>query len=539
MTEVVLYDYQLECVEAIWKAAKAQEKRILVGLPTASGKTEIFIEVLKRANVKAIVSMSSVTLAEQTARRLIDAGIDAGIYCASSGYKDTKNLVIVGTVQSLIKAEIEGVRILIVDEAHNICDEEDTYYHSLAKKFESAKLLGFTATPYRQSDGKIYGEGKFFPRLVYTKSLSWMVEHEYVVRPTLKPGEHAFDTSKLRVRAGEWAKEDVEILTSDTKRASLQVSDALLKLSGRNKIAFATSSIKHAELIYETLKGYGEKVSILHSNQKDSEQIKNKDDFEEGTNRHMVFVTMLKEGYSYRPIDGIVLLRPTRSAVLYVQICGRGLRLFEGKKNCLILDYGRVVEHLGSLDNPNMLEPRQRKTGVTADGETIKCCPSCAAYIFAPTPICESCGHEFKKPISANLTMTHADFDDSFILSPKITTGSKTFQVSKIVLGPHKSKSGNMCIKAAFYSTGIYPEVCIWLTTHVPSIRAKSMKMLRAILGSSTCDPDPDMEKYLTKTETLDFMGEKFYATAEKNSDFWKIVRIDYRAANSGLVAPF
>jgi DNA repair protein RadD len=91
----------------------------------------------------------------------------------------------------------------------------------------------------------------------------------------------------------------------------------------------------------------------------------------------------------------IILARPTKSEILYVQIIGRGLRTGVGKDHCLILDHsdttlklGFVTDiHHGELNDgtPN----RSAKTGAPEEKKPREC-PSCKA--LKNTHICPSCG---------------------------------------------------------------------------------------------------------------------------------------------------
>ena len=57
-------------------------------------------------------------------------------------------------------------------------------------------------------------------------------------------------------------------------------------------------------------------------------------------------VNVLTTGFDATNVDCVVLLRPTASVGLYVQMVGRGTRLHPGKEDCLILDYGgNVLRH--------------------------------------------------------------------------------------------------------------------------------------------------------------------------------------------------
>jgi hypothetical protein len=141
---------------------------------------------------------------------------------------------------------------------------------------------------------------------------------------------------------------------------------------------------------------------VIHS-QKDN----NIKEFEDGNLRHLVFVSIVSEGYDYPPIDAIVLMRPTRSPVLYVQIVGRGLRPYKDKVNCLVLDYGRVIETLGHISDP-LINAGKKSKGVTEI--KMKFCPQCYEYCQLSAQTCPECEYQFsssKKEVNLkNLTST-------------------------------------------------------------------------------------------------------------------------------------
>ena len=58
----------------------------------------------------------------------------------------------------------------------------------------------------------------------------------------------------------------------------------------------------------------------------------------------------LATGFDVPDVDCIIWLRPTQSPVLYVQGAGRGLRIAEGKQNCLWIDFSDTTERLGPVD---------------------------------------------------------------------------------------------------------------------------------------------------------------------------------------------
>ena len=74
------------------------------------------------------------------------------------------------------------------------------------------------------------------------------------------------------------------------------------------------------------------------------------DDFFSGHSRVLCSVDMITTGFDFPALDCIVCLRPTLSSSLWVQIQGRGTRLHESKKNCLVLDFVGNLQRLGGVD---------------------------------------------------------------------------------------------------------------------------------------------------------------------------------------------
>ena len=102
----------------------------------------------------------------------------------------------------------------------------------------------------------------------------------------------------------------------------------------------------------------------------------------------VVNVGVLTTGVDIKIIDCIVLLRATQSAALFVQACGRGLRVLEGKEDCLIIDLTDNFNRFGSLENP--LAP-------TGEEQVNPVCSQCEAIRVPKDKNCWQCGQEFKK----------------------------------------------------------------------------------------------------------------------------------------------
>ena len=103
---------------------------------------------------------------------------------------------------------------------------------------------------------------------------------------------------------------------------------------------------------------------------------------------------MLTTGFNAPGVDLIAMLRPTKSAGLYVQIVGRGCRLAPGKTDCLVLDFAGNIARHGPID---LVKPKRPQAG---DGEApVKVCPDCSSIVHAAVRQCPDCGHWFPPPV--------------------------------------------------------------------------------------------------------------------------------------------
>jgi DNA repair protein RadD len=120
--------------------------------------------------------------------------------------------------------------------------------------------------------------------------------------------------------------------------------------------------------------------------------------FERTPLSYLVNVNVLTTGFDAPNIDCVAMLRPTLSPGLYYQCLGRGFRLYPGKQNCLVLDFGGNVLRHGPVD-----QIRVRDVSARGGGEApAKECPECHSLIAAGYATCPDCGYEFPKPERAN-----------------------------------------------------------------------------------------------------------------------------------------
>jgi DNA repair protein RadD len=117
-------------------------------------------------------------------------------------------------------------------------------------------------------------------------------------------------------------------------------------------------------------------------------------DFKAGRIQCLTNANVLTTGFNAPAVDLIAMLRPTKSAGLYVQIVGRGCRLAPGKTDCLVLDFAGNIARHGPID---AIKPKTPKAGEDGDAPT-KACPECDSIVHAAVRQCPDCGHMFPEP---------------------------------------------------------------------------------------------------------------------------------------------
>lgn len=303
-----LRPYQEAGVRVILNALRTGRTALCVAA-TGAGKTEMFIDLTRRAQCRTVILVGRDKLVEQTARRMRAVMDDVKVWSAGQGEKEVGKVTVV-SIHSADSLMIPDLRLLIIDEAHNV---NGGRYESFIKRHPVCKIAGFTATPWRNAK-PIWGDDKLFPIINYRVGLKKLIDEGYLCRPIVRAMPEGFDTSTLTVRDGEFVMGELSALTSDKGKILSQVKDAIPRIQDRNKVVWTCTTIEHAEQVDAAIRALGETSVLVHSKVRDIDHAM--ECFENGPFRHAVSVMMLSEGIDIPSVDAIVLMRPTRSPTL-------------------------------------------------------------------------------------------------------------------------------------------------------------------------------------------------------------------------------
>jgi DNA repair protein RadD len=289
---------------------------------------------------------------------------------------------------------------MIIDEAHNVPPSSHTRYKKIITTLSDRnpmKVMGCTATPYRMGQGYIYGNRKdhFFKGLAYSVSIPELIRNGFLCRlSAYAVNEDAIIDAgavALKFKNGDFKESELEkiAMVDDTILQVINdwIDNAYTK--GRTATVFFCVSVLHAEKMTQCLKTYGiEAECVTGETPKDKREDVLKR-FNAGSIHAICNVGVLTEGWDAPRADCVALLRPTQSVGLFVQMCGRGMRLHEEKDNCLLLDYGENVARHGCLDEiqPDQSAPARYHP---------KICSNCSAINLPSAKKCIECGQEFE-----------------------------------------------------------------------------------------------------------------------------------------------
>lgn len=406
-----LRPYQEEAVESIFDYYReGGTGNPLVVLPTGSGKSLVqasFIRrVLERWPSQRFVLLTHVKeLVEQNGAELVRAWPDSqwriGYYNAAMRRRDIGCQITLASIQSVYRRALEfgHVDLILIDEAHLVPPKGEGMYRQFLSELRAVcpavKVVGLTATPYRLGTGMLHqGEGAIFTDICYSADVKGLIRDGYLAPLTTRLAKDRADLSGVRVRGGEYVAGELEAVMSADDVVRGAVSETVQLASGRRKWLVFCAGVDHAIKVRDEFRRHGVTAETITGNTDRAEREDLVERFKRGEFRALTNVNVLTTGFNVPDIDCLVMLRPTKSTSLYVQILGRGMRNAPGKDDCLVLDFcGNILEH-GPIDQITIKRSQGGKDEVGLAPQ--KVCDACDEFVPISARLCPFCGHEFE-----------------------------------------------------------------------------------------------------------------------------------------------
>ena len=402
----MLRDYQQAAFDAALSHITKSIEPCLIEAATGAGKSHIIAAIAHWLNDKSkkrvLVLAPSKELVEQDHQKycMIEP---ASLYSASAGQKSLRYPVVFGTPQTVknnLRRFKEGFAAVVIDEAHGITPTIKTIIEGMKEGNEKLRVIGLTATPFRTQDGYIYElnpdnspvpedqtREPYFKKLVYRITAPELIERGFLTPPTTEVHD-GYDTSKLeKDRTGRWSSESVELVfEGHGRKTSMIVADVVESCRDRKGVLFFAATLAHADEIQSSLPA--DNCRVISGSIKKAEREKIIADFKAQKFKYLINRDVLTTGFDAPHVDAIAILRKTESAGLLQQIIGRGLRLDDGKKDCLILDYAdNLRDHFpdGGIFAPEIKAKYKKGDSEPIDVE----CPECSTvnqFTMRPNP---------------------------------------------------------------------------------------------------------------------------------------------------------
>jgi DNA repair protein RadD len=401
-------------------------------------------------------------LIEQNAQKMLTLWPNAplGIFSASIGKREIDRITFAG-IQSVRNRAIEigRVDLILIDEAHEIGAEDTGTYRKLIGELMAInphlRVIGFTATPYRTGHGLITTRPAIFDELIEPITIKQLMDQGYLAQLKSKATIHRLNVSGVHKRGGEFIESELQAAVDTEMDTSTAVVESIKRAEDRRAWLFFCTGVQHAQHVRDALNDRGICAETVTGDTPKNERAEILRRFKRGEIRALTNCDVLTTGFDYPDIDLIVMLRPTMSPGLYMQMVGRGLRTKSHGGDCLVLDFAGNVSTHGPI--VAVKPPNERGSG---DGiAPSKLCPECDEIVSMSAKICPSCGYVFPA-----VEKTYQLHDDDIMGQDR----TKTVKIIEWRWSIETSRrSGKDMIVCRYYPEGIGAQpiteyFCVW-----------------------------------------------------------------------------
>lgn len=343
-----LRPYQQECLLRVRARYRDGARRLLVSLPTGTGKTVVFAAMpgFFQMKKRMLVLAHRQELLDQAAAKFdaiapdLSVGIEQGGRSAPADSRIVlASVPTVGreTSSRLLRLDPEQFYLIVVDEAHHAVGE--TYrrvfdHFGLFDKNSKRLLVGFTATP-RRGDKRTLAE--VFEEIAYARSLPEMVREGYLSPVRGWRVHSSIDIGGVRIRHGDFVESELARAVDVPERNRLIVETYLRLAPGRRAVVFCVN-VAHVQALAAAFKESGIASAPVWGAMSLEHRREALRRFRDGEVAVLTNCNVLTEGFDEPRLDCVLMARPTQSQLLYAQMVGRGTRLHEKKSDLVVID---------------------------------------------------------------------------------------------------------------------------------------------------------------------------------------------------------
>lgn len=393
---IELWDHQKEALTALRQSVSQGVFRIMLASPTGSGKTKIaaaLIDAAQRKNNRMAFVVSHISLIDQAMESFYAEGIrDVGVIQAQHVNTDWSRPVQLCSIQTLrSKGVFPECKAAIFDEAHVLHD----YHRQWLKHpdWQRVPIIGLSATPWAS------GLGKYFDSLLVVSTTQELIDKGLLSKFKVFAAAHP-DLTGVRIVAGDYKENELsDAMQKGTLTAD--IVDTWKRRWGKDKTFIFAVDCKHAQALQARFLAEGVSCAYQDARTSSLERADIKRKFHSGEYRAIANVGTLTVGVDY-DVRCLVMARPTKSEMLYVQIIGRALRTAPGKDHAIILDHSKNTETLGFVTNihHDYLDDGKAKQKPKLKKPNPKPCPQCDCMLPRVSMVCVNCGFKMEPAVS-------------------------------------------------------------------------------------------------------------------------------------------
>lgn len=329
-------------IQALTDLRNKQQKKALLVSATGTGKT--YLAAFDVRNFKPKKTLFLVHR-EQILRQALESfkdvlgeNIKAGLL--SGSYHEVESDYLFSTVQMMSKLEVmkqfqpEYFDYIIIDETHKAGADS---YQRIINYFNPQFLLGMTASPERTDDYDIFK--------LYDNNIAYEIRLQQAMEMDLLCPFHYFGVTELMVD-GQLIDDNTEFryLVSDERVSNIiEKAEFYSHCGDRVKGLIFCSTNKEAQELSQLFNRRGYHTVALSGSNSQEEREEAVEKLEqtqlENSLDYIFTVDIFNEGIDIPQVNQVIMLRPTQSAIIFVQQLGRGLRKAQDKEYVVVIDF--------------------------------------------------------------------------------------------------------------------------------------------------------------------------------------------------------
>ncbi|NDL68258.1 DUF3427 domain-containing protein [Anaerotalea alkaliphila] len=343
---------QVQALNGIQRIRENGGDRALLISATGTGKTYLAAFDVEKVRPKKFLFLvhreQILDQAMESFQDVLGHGIETGKLTGRC--RETEAQYLFSTVQTLSKSQVlerfasDAFDYVVLDETHRSGAES---YQRILQHLQPEFLLGMTATPERTDGCNIYQD--------YGYNIAYEIRLQEALQENMLCPFHYFGVMEIMV--------DGKVIQEDTDFRHLvaeeRISHILEKVrfygyyGKRVKGLVFCSSVREAIELSQKFNLHGYKTMALSGSDSQEAREEAIERLEQeqmaGALDYIFTVDIFNEGVDIPSINQVIMLRPTQSAIIFVQQLGRGLRKHPEK------DYVVVIDFIGNYRNNFMI----------------------------------------------------------------------------------------------------------------------------------------------------------------------------------------